>query len=57
VLDCNGAVVQSCPGASVCDPAGFTCVDACAAAQANNRSIGCDYYATDMDVPTETSTY
>lgn len=50
VLDCNGAIVQTCPGASACDPASFTCVDACAAAQANNRSIGCDYYATDMDV-------
>jgi hypothetical protein len=49
VLDCNGTVVTQCTGANACDGNTFTCVDACAAAESNHRSVGCDYYATYMD--------
>lgn len=42
VLDCNGNVVQTCPGDQGC--AGGTCVPACDAAKANRTSVGCEYY-------------
>ena len=50
VLDCNGEVVEHCDGALACDPRSTTCVNACQAAENDKRSVGCDYYATDMDV-------
>jgi len=49
VIDCHGNVVQDCTGGEACDPSTFTCQDACVAAESNHRSVGCDYYATDMD--------
>lgn len=50
VLDCNGEVLSQCDGTQACDSTTFTCVNACQAAENNKRSVGCDYYATDMDV-------
>jgi hypothetical protein len=49
VVDCNGNVVTECSGGDACDPTTYTCQDACSAAEANHRSVGCDYYATEMD--------
>jgi hypothetical protein len=49
VLDCQGNLVEQCAGTDACDTGHLACVDACSAAEANHRSIGCDYYATDMD--------
>ena len=50
VVDCHGNVVTECEGATACDGGLFTCVDACTAAETNKRSVGCDYYATQMDM-------
>lgn len=49
VVDCNGAVIEDCAGSLACDPTTFTCQDACVAAEQNHRSVGCDYYATQME--------
>jgi hypothetical protein len=42
-------VIEQCDGGAACDPSTYTCADACTAAESNHRSVGCDYYATDMD--------
>ncbi|HEY5928339.1 MAG TPA: IgGFc-binding protein [Kofleriaceae bacterium] len=52
VIDCNGVTVEDCSGGLACDPSSYTCQDACAAAEANHRSVGCDYYATQMETLT-----
>jgi hypothetical protein len=52
VVDCRGDIVESCTGGNACDPTFFTCTEPCAAAEANRRSVGCDYYATQMDTMT-----
>ena len=52
VVDCNGNVLEDCSGGLACDPTTYTCQDACAAAEANHRSVGCDYYATQMETLT-----
>ncbi len=52
VIDCNGAVLEDCSGGRACDTGSYTCQDACAAAEANHRSVGCDYYATQMETLT-----
>jgi hypothetical protein len=52
VIDCNGNVIEACDGGNACDPTTYTCQDACTAAEANSRSVGCDYYATLMDTQT-----
>jgi hypothetical protein len=39
---CNGVVAQTCPADQGC--AAGACVQACAAAQANQSSVGCDYF-------------
>lgn len=49
VLDCNGAVVDTCGATDACNVALGACTNACAAAEATHRSIGCDYYAVHMD--------
>jgi len=46
VVDCNGNVT-ACAPESQCSLG--VCMPACEAAEANNSSIGCDYYAVDMD--------
>jgi hypothetical protein len=43
VLDCNEKAVQTCPPDLGC--ANGACIAACAAADANHSSIGCDYYS------------
>ena len=43
VLDCNDAVVTTCPGDQGC--AAGACVAACDAAKANKSTVGCDYFA------------
>ncbi len=52
VVDCNGDVIEDCSGGRACDPTSYTCQDACAAAEANHRSVGCDYFATQMETLT-----
>jgi len=49
IVDCQGNVVLQCAATDACDPQSTACTNACAAQQANHRSVGCDYYATDMD--------
>jgi hypothetical protein len=49
VVDCNGNVVSTCQASDQCDTSAIQCTNACAAAESNHRSVGCDYYATYMD--------
>ncbi len=49
VLDCNGVVVEQCTGLEGCDASLGICANACAAAVNNKQSVGCDFYATDME--------
>jgi hypothetical protein len=53
IVDCNGNVLETCGEDNACDPTTYTCQNACAAAEANHRSVGCDYYATLMDTMTQ----
>ena len=46
VLDCHNTVVTQCPADQGCG-ASSACVPACAAADANKSTIGCDYYSVD----------
>lgn len=46
VLSCDGQV-QACAPDQLCSNG--ACMNGCAAAEANNSSVGCDYYAVDMD--------
>ena len=48
VLDCKGEVIQTCNGDQGCDLSRGACSNACEAAATNKRSIGCEYFATDM---------
>jgi hypothetical protein len=48
MVDCNGNVLSTCPPNQGCTPTG--CVDACAAAIANQSNVGCEYYAVTPDV-------
>src|SRR5262245_59287743 len=52
IVDCHGNTVTDCQNGTACDPSTYTCQDACSAAEANHRSVGCDYYATQMDAMT-----
>jgi hypothetical protein len=47
VLGCNNAVVQTCPADQGC--AGGKCLPACQAAQANQSTVGCDYFTYNID--------
>ncbi|NVB78639.1 MAG: hypothetical protein HOV81_09620 [Kofleriaceae bacterium] len=49
IEDCHGIAVETCTGNTACEPDSNTCQDACVAAEANHRSVGCDFYATQMD--------
>ena len=48
VVDCDGNVVETCPPGTGCGANG--CVAPCQAAQDNQSSIGCDYYAVDPEI-------
>jgi hypothetical protein len=48
VVDCNGNVITQCPPDQGCG--GTTCVAACASADANKSTFGCEFYAVDPDV-------
>jgi hypothetical protein len=49
VIDCDGNAV-ACDADQTCADA--VCQNGCAAAEANHESVGCDYYAVDMDAAT-----
>jgi hypothetical protein len=49
VLDCNNNIVQQCTGTDGCDVATGTCMNACQAAVDNKNSVGCEYWATQME--------
>ena len=49
VLDCNGNVIEQCSGLEGCDASLGTCTNACDAAVNNKQSVGCEFYATDME--------
>ncbi len=46
VIDCNGNMTP-CPDEQACSNG--VCQDPCTAAEANNSSVGCEYYGVDMD--------
>jgi len=46
VVDCNGNAAP-CPLDQLCSNG--ACMNACAAAEVNHSSVGCDYYGVDMD--------
>lgn len=48
VVDCEGNVLSTCPDDQGCGPMG--CIPACESAEANESTIGCDYYAVAPDV-------
>jgi hypothetical protein len=54
VIDCKGAVVEQCSGTESCNLVAGACTDACEASAANQESVGCEYYATNMDQYDET---
>jgi hypothetical protein len=49
VLDCEDNLVETCSGTDGCDPVSPSCTNACQAAEGAKRSIGCEYYAVQMD--------
>ena len=49
VVDCHGVVLEECSGDEGCDLSAGTCTNACEAAENNKQSVGCEYFATDMD--------
>ncbi len=49
VVDCQGHVIQTCTGTDACDAVIGTCANACQVAVTAKQSVGCEYYATDMD--------
>jgi hypothetical protein len=49
IVDCDGNVIETCSGSDACDASQGVCTNACTAAEADRRSIGCDYYAIHMD--------
>jgi hypothetical protein len=49
VVDCHGNVLTQCTGTQGCNPGYWTCADACTVAVSAQTSIGCDFYATNMD--------
>jgi hypothetical protein len=49
VIDCNGNVIAECSGADGCNPVTFQCANACVNAAETKQSVGCEYFAVDMD--------
>lgn len=52
VLNCQGQVVAECTGTQACDPTSGQCADACAVTVKTKQSVGCEYYATFMEMNT-----
>jgi hypothetical protein len=50
VVDCNGKTVVACTAGQGCDLTTGGCTDACTAAADNKQSVGCDYYATHLEM-------
>ncbi len=50
VVDCDGGIVTQCQAGYGCDLTTGGCTEACQAAVDNKQSVGCDYYATLMDM-------
>jgi hypothetical protein len=50
VVDCDGGTIVTCMSGQGCDLANGMCAPACAAAIDNKQSVGCDYYATNMEM-------
>jgi hypothetical protein len=50
VVDCNGKTIVSCMTGQGCDLMTGGCADACQAAADNKQSVGCDYYATHLEM-------
>ncbi|MBL9024786.1 MAG: IgGFc-binding protein [Myxococcales bacterium] len=57
VLDCNGSVVKECTGSEACNPLTLQCTNACQAAADTKQSVGCEYYAVDMEQYTPDSCF
>jgi IgGFc binding protein len=49
IVDCHDTTVTTCSATEACDPTSVTCVAACTAAADAKQSVGCEFYATDMD--------
>ncbi len=49
ILDCNGGVVEACAGTDGCNPLTLSCSNACDNAAETKQSVGCGYYAVDME--------
>ncbi len=49
IVDCDDKVLEACLGSDGCDSATVTCTNACVAAESAQRSVGCEYYAVQMD--------
>ncbi|MFP6687151.1 MAG: hypothetical protein VB934_20695, partial [Polyangiaceae bacterium] len=43
IVDCNGNIGQTCSEKEGCDNETVTCMNACAAAESNQQSVGCEY--------------
>ncbi len=56
VLNCGGAVVETCAADQACDSSSWSCSPACQAMINNKSSIGCEYLATEMDNSSGTNT-
>jgi len=52
ILDCQGNVITTCPPDLGCDPSG-ACVPACQSADSNHSAVGCDYWAMNPPVFTQ----
>jgi hypothetical protein len=49
VENCQGGLVEACAPDQACDSSSWTCSPACEAMVNNKSSIGCEYFATEMD--------
>src|SRR5690349_105286 len=50
IVDCDGSAQACAPDQACSDTNGVAqCYNACEAAERNGSSVGCDYYAVDMD--------
>src|SRR5262245_49269358 len=49
ITDCHGNEIQACTNGTACNATSATCENACQAADENHHSVGCDYYATQME--------